>query len=352
MKILIATDAWHPQINGVVRTFERVCDEAPYFGAEVRVLSPQGWTTLPMPTYPEIRLALCTYKGVEAEIMRDPPDFFHIATEGPIGIRTRQFCLRHDKPFTTSYHTKFPEYVRARVPIPTEMTYRWLANFHNKGHSLMVTNESLRSELAQKGFQNITLWSRGVDSKLFRPFPPEESVLDLPRPISLYVGRVSVEKSLRDFLDLDIPGTKVITGKGPQLAELQRDYPDVVFTGAKVGEDLTRIYASSDVFVFPSRTDTFGIVLLEALACGVPVAAYPVTGPRDVIGDADVGVLDEDLKKAVMQALEIPREKCRAFAEQCSWRRSIGEFINNILVANDRPPVDLDTLTDEPIQAF
>ena len=215
-----------------------------------------------------------------------------------------------------------------------------LRRFHHKGQMLMVTNSTLRRELTEKGFENIELWSRGVDSKLFRPHGA--SMLDLPRPIFMNVGRVAVEKNLEAFLSLDLPGSKVVVGQGPQLAELKAAFPDVVFTGAKVGEELSAIYASADVFVFPSRTDTYGIVLLEALASGVPIAAYPVTGPNDVIGGSDVGVLDEDLRIAALNALDIPREKCRAFALKHSWRHSIGEFINNILKANDRPLIDIE----------
>ncbi|MEM6616156.1 MAG: glycosyltransferase family 1 protein [Pseudomonadota bacterium] len=341
-KVLIATDAWHPQINGVVRTFERVCEYAPHYNVEIDVLHPGEWRTVPLPTYNEIRLALCTYGSVRDRIEASNPDYIHIATEGPVGFRTRQNCLRTGRGFTTSYHTKFPEYLNARIPVPVDWTYKRLCDFHNAGQAIMVTNDSLKRELSARGFENIRLWSRGVDCEVFHPI--ENSVLDLPRPIFLYVGRVSVEKNIEAFLKLDLPGTKVVTGKGPQLADLQSKYPDVHFTGAKEGEELTEIYASSDVFVFPSKTDTFGIVLLEALACGTPVAAYPVTGPRDVVGGTGCGALSDDLRQAALDALEIPRERCRAYAKEQSWLRSIGDFMNNILGVNDEPEFDLDEI--------
>ncbi|MCG8445542.1 MAG: glycosyltransferase family 1 protein [Hyphomicrobiales bacterium] len=340
MKIVVASDAWQPQINGVVRTFERVVSEAPEFGFEVDVVGPHEWRTMPLPTYSEIDIALCSQASIDRRLESSNADFIHIATEGPIGWRSRSYCLRNNRPFTTSFHTKYPEYIRARLPIPISVSYSVLRRFHHKGQMLMVTNSTLRRELTEKGFENIELWSRGVDSKLFRPHGA--SMLDLPRPIFMNVGRVAVEKNLEAFLSLDLPGSKVVVGQGPQLAELKAAFPDVVFTGAKVGEELSAIYASADVFVFPSRTDTYGIVLLEALASGVPIAAYPVTGPNDVIGGSDVGVLDEDLRIAALKALDIPREKCRAFALKHSWRHSIGEFINNILKANDRPLIDIE----------
>jgi glycosyltransferase involved in cell wall biosynthesis len=337
MKVLVASDAWHPQVNGVVRCFERMVREAPAFGAELDVVGPAEWRTVPLPSYPEIKLALPSLRAVRRRIEESQPDFIHIATEGPIGFQVRRYCLERSRIFTTSYHTQFPQYVRARAPVPPVLTYAWLRRFHNAGRAVMVTNTSLKSELESHGFRNIMLWSRGVDTELFRP--REEQDLDLPRPIFLYVGRVAVEKNLDAFLSLHLPGTKVVTGAGPQLEELKRRYPAVVFTGVKKGEDLARVYASADVFVFPSRTDTFGLVVLEALASGVPVAAYPVMGPRDVLGQSECGVLDEDLRRAALAALEIPRERCRAYALTQSWSRSAEQFLNNILVANDRPPL-------------
>ncbi len=327
MRILLATDAWQPQVNGVVRTIERLVDDAAELGAEVEVLGPDRFKTVPLPTYSEIRLALTRPRTIGRMLEAAEPDYIHIATEGPIGLMTRKYCMRTKRPFTTSYHTRFPEYVAARMPVPTQITYRWLRRFHNAGRAIMVTTESLAEELRGRGFTNPVIWPRGVDSELFRP---QASILDLPGPIFMYVGRVAVEKNLEAFLSLDLPGTKVIVGDGPQKAELEEKFPDVVFTGTKIGEELAAHYASADVFVFPSRTDTLGLVVLEALAAGVPVAAYPVTGPKDIIGDAPVGILSEDLKGAALKALEISPEACRAHALRFSWRECAAIFLDNV----------------------
>lgn len=337
MKILVASDAWHPQVNGVVRVFERLIPEVERFGAEVDVMGPAEWATVPLPSYSEIRLALCTKAGVRRRIEERAPDFIHIATEGPVGYRTFQYCQANGIPFTTSYHTKFPEYLRARLPVPVDWTYAWLRRLHNAGAGIMVTNESLKAELQAKGFGKMMIWSRGVDCERYRPM--DRKALDLPGPIFLYVGRVAVEKNIEAFLSLDLPGTKVVTGVGPQLESLKSRFPEVVFTGLKTGDDLVSVYSSADVFVFPSKTDTFGIVLLEALACGVPVAAFPVTGPRDVVGGSGCGVLSDDLRAAALAAVDIPRDKCRAFALAHSWHRSAGDFLNNICLAHGQTPI-------------
>lgn len=327
MKISLATDAWVPQVNGVVRTLERLRDEAADLGAEIDIIGPDRFHTLPLPTYSEIRLAVTTPGTVSDHIEQATPDFVHIATEGPIGLLARRHCLKVGRPFTTSYHTRFPEYVAARVPVPTSLTYGLLRRFHNAGVATMVTTDTLISELTGRGFDNVVRWPRGVDHELFRP---RASVLDLPRPIFMYVGRVAVEKNMDGFLDLDLPGSKVIVGDGPQLAELKRRYPDAHFLGARFGEDLAAIYASADVFVFPSVTDTLGLVVMEALASGVPVAAFPVPGPRDIIGESGAGVLSHDLREAALAALEIPREKARAHALTFSWSESARVFIENV----------------------
>ncbi len=256
------------------------------------------------------------------------PCVVHIATEGPLGVAARKYCMRRDIPFTTAFHTKFPEYLNARMKVPVNWTYRVMRRFHAPAKSVMVATQTVENELATHGFLNIKRWSRGVDTKLFRP--RDKAFLDLPRPISLYVGRVAVEKNIEAFLALDNPGTKVVVGDGPQLKELSRRYPDVVFAGVKEGDDLAKYYAAADVFVFPSLTDTFGLVLLEALACGVPVAAYPVAGPLDVIGDAPVGCLDADLGTAVRKALTASPAACLAHAESYSWEASVQQFLANI----------------------
>lgn len=327
MKISLATDAWFPQVNGVVRTLERLRDEAAKLGAEIDIVGPDRFRTIPLPTYSEIRLAVTTPGAVADHIEQAAPDFVHIATEGPIGLLTRRHCVKVGRPFTTSYHTRFPEYVAARVPVPTSLTYGFLRRFHNAGVATMVTTDTLIRELTGRGFDNVVRWPRGVDHELFRPQP---SVLDLPRPIFMYVGRVAVEKNMDGFLDLDLPGSKVIVGDGPQRAELERRFPAAHFLGTKFGEDLAAIYASADVFVFPSVTDTLGLVVMEALASGVPVAAFPVPGPRDIIGESGAGVLSDDLRQAALEALEIPRDRARAHALTFSWSESARVFLDNV----------------------
>ena len=328
-RLLVATDAWHPQINGVVRTFERMVEELGALGIDVTMLASSAFRTIPCPTYPEIRLAISRPSTVRATIVAAAPDHVHIATEGPLGFIARRWCLAEGRAFTTSFHTKFPEYLRARAPVPESWTYAWLRRFHNSGSGCMVATPSLEHDLARRGFRRLMRWSRGVDGRLFRP-RSDQGVLDFPRPICLYVGRVAPEKNLEAFLSLDLPGSKVVVGEGPALAALKSRFENAHFLGFREGEPLAEVYAAADVFVFPSRTDTFGIVLLEALACGVPVAAYPVTGPADVIGDAGVGVLDEDLRLATLAALQIPRERCRAFALSHGWQVSARQFLDNI----------------------
>ena len=332
MRLLIATDAWRPQVNGVVRTLERTGEQLQRLGVEVTMLSPAEFRTWPMPTYPEIRLARAMPGTIAAVAAAARPEAVHIATEGPIGFAVRRWCLGQGRPFTTSFHTRFPEYLSARAPIPERLTYAVLRRFHNAGRACMVATETLRGELAARGFTHIVPWTRGVDSDLFHP--REGMLPDLPRPVFLFVGRVAVEKNIGDFLALDLPGSKVVVGDGPALASLRAAHPDAHFLGMRTGEALAEAYAGADVFVFPSRTDTFGIVLLEALASGVPVAAYPVPGPIDVVGGTDVGVLDHDLRAAALAALTIPADRCRAFAMARSWEASARQFLDNILAAN------------------
>lgn len=329
------TDAWRPQINGVVRSLERTAEELRKLGIRVEVLSPSEFKTLPCPTYPEIRLSL-THRGiVRRKIEEYECEHLHIATEGPLGFLAASVAKKAKRSFTTSYHTRFPEYLSARLPIPLSWSYSWLRRFHNSGSGCMVATNSLEQDLSARGFSNLMRWSRGVDEKLFRPY--EGSVLppDLPRPISMYVGRVSVEKNINAFLDLDLPGTKVVVGDGPQLETLRTEYKSVYFTGPKLGEDLARHYSAADVFVFPSLTDTFGNVMLEAMACGVPVAAYPVMGPIDVIGETGAGVLSTDLAEAAESALDIPREHCRKIALNYTWAASVRQFLDNCISARD-----------------
>ncbi|WP_420333008.1 glycosyltransferase family 4 protein [Roseibium sp.] len=333
--ILIVTDAWHPQINGVVRSLERTAEALEATGVRVEFLSPQAFKTLPCPTYPEIRLSL-THRGAVRRLIREYDcEHLHIATEGPLGILAASVARKAGEPFTTSYHTRFPEYVSARLPVPLSWSYNWLRRFHNAGCGCMVATRSLENDLRARGFKNLMRWSRGVDEELFRPY--EGSVLpdDLPRPVFMYVGRVAVEKNIKAFLDLTLPGSKVVVGGGPQLETLRREYPDTHFTGARLGEDLARHYSAGDVFVFPSLTDTFGNVLLEALACGVPVAAYPVMGPLDVIGDTGAGALSDNLQEAAEAALDIPRDHCRKIALNYTWAASAQQFLDNCIAARD-----------------
>jgi glycosyltransferase involved in cell wall biosynthesis len=332
MKILVATDAWHPQVNGVVRTLGQVAHEARAIGADVEFLAPDKFRTLPMPGYPEIRLALTGFGDIERELDRARADCVHIATEGPIGHAVRRVCIKRGMPFTTSFHTRFPDYLAERLPLPQRLTadlaWGWLRRFHAQSAAVLAATPTLQQELIGRGFKNVKLWSRGVDAQLFNPAKRKD--LDLPRPIFLTVGRVAVEKNLEEFLKLDLPGTKLVVGDGPAHAALARAYPDAVFAGAKQGEELAEVYASADVFVFPSLTDTFGLVLLEALASGVPVATFPAAAPRDVIGDAPVGKIDADLRRACLEALELDRAACRDFAERLTWRACAQTFLDHV----------------------
>ncbi len=326
MKIALVTDAWYPQVNGVVRTLARLGEEAAALGHEIAPITPESFVTVPCPTYPEIRLALRPGGRLDRLLEAARPEALHIATEGPLGLAARRWCLARRRAFTTAFHTRFPEYVAARTGLPPGVGYAWLRRFHRPSAGVMVATERLCAELAGRGFTRLKLWSRGVDTELFRP--REESVVDLPRPRHLFVGRVAVEKNLRAFLDLELPGSKLVVGGGPQLESLRRRYADAAFLGPRFGEELAEIYASCDVFVFPSLTDTFGLVMLEALASGLPVAAFPVPGPLDVIGDSGVGVLDRDLALAARRALHIPRDRCRDYALGYSWRKTAERFLS------------------------
>lgn len=332
-KLLLVTDAWHPQVNGVVTTLQITVQRLERLGVEAIPLTPDGFRTLPMPTYPEIRLSLASPTTIRRRIEKIAPDYVHIATEGPLGMLARKWCLSAGHPYTTSYHTRFPEYIAARAPVPLSWSYSFVRRFHNAGAGCMVSNSTLERTLTERGFTNLYHWVRAVDHELFRPDVPP--ALNLPGPVFMYVGRVSVEKNIQAFLELDLPGTKVVVGAGPALADMKARYPDTVFTGPKFGDELVAHYTSADVFVFPSLTDTWGLVLLEAMAAGVPVAAFPIMGPIDVVGDSQCGVLDNDLKKAALAALDIPRDRCRAYAETFSWDASVQQFFDNVRAANE-----------------
>jgi glycosyltransferase involved in cell wall biosynthesis len=331
VKILIVTDAWFPQVNGVVRTIDTTKRELEKLGHTVEIISPETFRTIPLPTYPEIRIAIAPGRRIRKAIDAMNPHAIHLATEGPLGFAARRYCLKRKIPFTTAYHTRFPEYVRDRAPIPLALTYRIVRRFHAPSSAVMVATPSIERALTDRGFKNIRRWGRGVDTELFHP--RNKSFLDGPRPILMYVGRVSVEKNIEAFLRLDLPGSKVVAGTGPALAQLKQRFPEAHFLGVLSQPELARLYSAASAFVFPSRTDTFGLVLLEALACGTPVAAYPVQGPVDVVGSnvvghSRVGVLDDDLQRAALAALRIDRASCRAFALSHSWRACTEQFLS------------------------
>ena len=332
MRILLATDAWEPQVNGVVRTLLRTIAELRAMGHEVELIEPGEFKTVPLPTYSEIKLAVGCYGPIQERLKAFEPEAIHIATEGPIGLATRRICLEWKLPFTTSYHTRFPEYVSARLPVPVGAGYAYMKWFHKPSGRVMVATASMREELERHGFRNISQWTRGVDTELFRPGRPDV-FKELKRPIWLNVGRIAVEKNLESFLKLDLPGTKVLVGEGPQTEELRARYPDTVFLGYRAGEDLAACFSSADVFVFPSLTDTFGLVMLEAMACGTPVVGFSAPGPADIIPGSGAGVLAEEaggLKEACLQALKIDRTAVRAYAERFSWRACAEEFVRNL----------------------
>jgi glycosyltransferase involved in cell wall biosynthesis len=328
MRILVATDAWHPQINGVVRTLTTLAKAVRKRGATIEFLTPDGFPSFELPTYPGMRCAIPGSREIARRIEAIAPDAIHIATEGPIGHMVRRFCIKRGLPFTTSYTTRFPEYISARLPIPESWSYAVLRRFHNASTVTMVSTKSMTDDLVSRGFTNIDMWTRGVDTDLFHPDRAVD--IGLKRPIFMTVGRVAVEKNIDAFLSLDLPGSKAVIGRGPEEDRLRRQYPDVTFFGSLSDENLASHLAAADVFVFPSRTDTYGVVQLEALACGVPVAAFPVTGPLDVIADHPIGVLSEDLREACFGALRISRQACRDFALTRSWDNSAKQFIANV----------------------
>jgi 1,2-diacylglycerol 3-alpha-glucosyltransferase/glucuronosyltransferase len=331
VKIVIVSDAWSPQINGVVISLTRTIERLGRFGHAVQVIEPGQFRSVPCPTYPEIRLALLPGRKVRRLLDQAAPDAVHIATEGPLGLAARRWCVKHGFPFTTSYHTRFPEYVWLRARLPLSLSYALVRWFHGGARFIMVATETLRRELSAKGFRNLVLWSRGVDTQVFRP--RDRSFLYDPRPIFLYVGRVAIEKNIEAFLKLDLSGTKFLVGDGPDLEALRAKYPQARFVGLKTGVDLARHFAAADVFVFPSRTDTFGLVLIEALACGLPVAAYPVPGPIDIVRPGETGFLSEDLRQASLDALTLDRETCRAAALGYTWEACTRQFLEYIEAA-------------------
>lgn len=329
MRILIATDAWSPQTNGVVSTLQQTIQQLQRAGHEVETLNPGGFATVACPGYSEIRIAVGAKAGVQQQFDRLRPEAVHVATEGPLGLAVRTFCRHHGLQFTTSYHTQFPEYLRKRLPVPLGWSYSLLRWFHRAGSRCMVSTPTMQRQLETRGFRNLVRWRRGVDSELFRP--RDKQFLDLPRPIAAYVGRLAVEKNLDAFLGMQWQGSKLVIGDGPGRARLEHRYPLAHFVGYRHGEDLAQHLAAADVMVFPSLTDTFGLVNLEAMACGVPVAAFPVTGPVDVIRDGETGALDWDLAKAARRALQASPARCRSWAEANDWVSCTREFEANLV---------------------
>lgn len=327
MRLLLATDAWAPQINGVVVSIRNTLNCLRHQGHEVALIEPQQFRNIPCPRYPEIQLALRPAGGVGRTIASFAPDAIHIATEGPVGLATRRYCVDRGLPFTTAYHTQFPRYVRAYLGLPVGLTYRWLRWFHGPSSAVMTATPAMRQELVQRNFRNVVHWGRGVDTALFRPGP--RVVKSFPQPVFLYVGRVSVEKNIDAFLALDLPGTKLVVGDGPDRPRLQRKFPDAVFAGTRHGAELASYYQLADAFVFPSLTDTFGLVLVEAMACGTPIAAFPVTGPIDVVTDKRAGVLDHDLHFACLRALTLNREDVASFGRTFSWESATRDFLRH-----------------------
>ncbi|MEQ9527943.1 MAG: glycosyltransferase family 1 protein [Parvibaculaceae bacterium] len=344
LRIVIVSDAAPPQVNGVVRTLQQLTQNLTAMGHEVTFITPDMFTTVPLPTYKEIRLALFPGRKIARMIREANPNAIHIATEGPLGLAARSFCLRKKIPFSTSFHTRFAEYLNARTGIPLSLGYAFLRRFHAKSTALMVATPSLQKELKERGFGEPVIWSRGVDTERYRPRPEfaDAHPKGLARPVWLNVGRIAVEKNIEAFLDLDLPGSKMVVGEGPRLEHLKKKYPDAHFTGPLFGEELAEAYAGADVFVFPSKTDTFGLVLIEAMATGTPIAGYPVQGPGDVLAftpdGMKAGALDDDLKTACMAALRLNRDDARAYAMTFAWDACAKQFISNL--ALEEMPVE------------
>lgn len=348
--IAIVTDAWFPQVNGVVRTLSTTCDVLREWGHDVTVISPEKYPSVPAPTYPEIRLALTAPGAVGRQLAKIAPEAIHIATEGPLGFAARRYCLKREVPFTTAYHTQFPDYVSRRTGLPASAFWPYIRWFHRPAQAIMVATETIRAELREQGLTQLVHWSRGVDLEAFTPdAPPPELYTDLEGPILLYVGRVAVEKNIEAFLACDTPGTKVVVGDGPARGELEKKFPDAHFLGKKSGAELAGCYAGADVFVFPSRTDTFGLVMIEALACGTPVAAYPVAGPVDILTDK-VGAMRDDLAQAIPAALECSEADCIAFSKGYTWEVATKQFLAGLVALEEQESISLrDAAPAQPI---
>lgn len=339
-RIAIVTDAWMPQMNGVVRTLATTCDLLRKQGRQVLVVSPDQFASIACPTYPEIRLALTCPGAVSDKLRSFAPDAIHIATEGPLGLAARRYCARYGVRFTTAYHTQFPYYLARRTGLPAKLFWFYIKWFHSPSDRVLVATRSIREELREHDLHELHHWSRGVDLECFTPdAPPPAEFADLPRPIQLYVGRVSVEKNIEAFLSGTYPGSKVVVGDGPELAALQAKFPDAIFFGRRSGRELAGCYAGADVFVFPSRTDTFGLVMIEALACGTPVAAFPVAGPKDFVTE-EVGALSNDLDRAIGAALFCDRRACARYGATFSWEQATRQFLAGLATLDQELPLD------------
>ncbi len=346
MIFTLVTDAWSPQVNGVVRTWQQVTEQFERWGHRVEVIHPGQFRTIAAPRYPEIRLALGAKRGVHRRLDDLSPDAIHIATEGPLGQAARKYCLKRGLAFTTSYHTQFPMYLRRYFGIPQGFSYRFIRWFHGPARAVLVPTATVARELEARGLGNTVVWRRGVDTDVFKPEPAHD--YDLPRPIFLYAGRVAIEKNIEAFLELDLPGSKVVVGDGPPREALAKRYPEVHFAGYKFGEELAAHYAGADVFVFPSKTDTYGVVMLEANACGLPVAAYPVTGPIDVVQQGKTGYVDKDLAAAARRALDLEPAECLAFARANSWEACARVVLDHLAPLRDGTPTPVNASPARP----
>ena len=339
MKIVIVSDAWHPQINGVVRVLDVTRRELQALGHEVHLITPDMFRQIPLPTYPDIKLATFPYRRLSALLGDIQPDALHVMTEGPLGWAASKYCRKHGCGYTSSWLSKFPEYISVRTKIPPRWVYKWLANFHNQATQTMVTTKTMEESARAIGIKRVVRWQRGVNLSRFRPLPTP-LFSELPKPILLYVGRIAPEKNIEAFLKVEVPGSKVVVGDGPLLSQLQKGYPDTHFTGALQGDDLAKAYSAADVLVFPSKTDTFGLVNLEAMACGVPVAAFPVTGPKDIIGEAPVGAMHDNLAVAIREALTLWPQDCITHAKGFSWQQATQDFLANLVGFRDEKPIN------------
>ncbi|NQX93334.1 MAG: glycosyltransferase family 1 protein [Erythrobacter sp.] len=339
--IAIVTDAWHPQTNGVVRTLTTTCDVLRGWGHDVSVISPDQYWSLPAPTYPEIRLAMTWPGATGRALAKIKPDAVHIATEGPLGFAARRYCINRKVPFTTAYHTQFPEYFARRTGLPASAFWPYIRWFHRPAQRIMVATETIRAQLREQGLSHLTHWSRGVDLSCFTPdAPPPPEYARLEGPILLYVGRIAVEKNIEAFLASSYPGTKVVVGDGPARAALEAKFPEAIFLGKRSGRELAGCYAGADVFVFPSKTDTFGLVMIEALACGTPVAAFPVPGPLDILNN-NVGAMADDLDRAIDAARYCDSKVCATYGASYSWEAASRQFLHGLVALEEEESLSL-----------